>query len=96
MRKDEVITILQAHREELDELHVASLELFGSTARGEARPDSDVDLLVAFDERVGLLHFVGVKKSLEEILGCTVDLVTRGGLRPEYRDQVLAEAVRAA
>ncbi len=55
MKRDEVLAILAVHREQLQELGVKSLELFGSVARDEARPDSDVDFLVEFDRPGGLL-----------------------------------------
>ncbi len=96
MDKDEVIALLKAHEAELRELRVAALYIFGSVARGEAGPDSDVDLLVDFSRPIGLFHFLEVKERLEDMLGCDVDLVTRGGLRPEHADQVLDEALRAA
>ena len=50
LRKDQVLAILSAHQAELRELGVKSLALFGSVARDEARPDSDVDLLIEFEE----------------------------------------------
>jgi predicted nucleotidyltransferase len=62
--------------------------------RGNAA--SDVDLLIEFARPVGLLHFVRVKRHLERILGTRVDLVTRGALKPQLRDAILREAVRAA
>jgi predicted nucleotidyltransferase len=55
-----------------------------------------VDVLVEFDRPVGYFHLFEVQDRLEALLGCKVDLVTRGGLRPELRDGILAEAVRAA
>jgi predicted nucleotidyltransferase len=55
-----------------------------------------VDVLVDFDRPVGFFHVFEVQDRLEALLGCKVDLVTRGGLRPELRDGILAEAVRAA
>ena len=51
MKRDEVLAILAAHREPLQRLGVKSLTLFGSVARDEARPDSDVDLLVEFNQQ---------------------------------------------
>ncbi len=58
--------------------HVQKLELFGSRARGSARPDSDVDLLVTFDDgRTPGLAFVDLAEGLEEIFGRHVDLITR-------------------
>ncbi len=96
MRRTEVLQIIANHEVELRALGVRSLSIFGSVARDEAGPESDVDLLVEFDRPVGYFHVFDVQDRLEALLGCKVDLVTRGGLRPEIRDEVLAEAVRAA
>jgi uncharacterized protein len=82
-------------RPELGAMGVRSLDLFGSVARGEASPDSDVDLLVEFDRPIGLFHFFRVQHRLEEILGTRVDLVMRDAVKPQLRDRILAEAVRA-
>lgn len=96
MRRSEVLRILAEHEAELRSLGVTSLSIFGSVARDEARTDSDVDLLVDFDRPVGFFHLFDVQEKLETLLGRKVDLVTRGGLRPELRDGILAEAIRAA
>ena len=58
--------------------------------------ESDVDLLVEFSVPVGLFEFVRLRRFLEEILGARVDLVTPGALKPQLRQAVLREAVRAA
>ncbi len=73
---------------------IRRLALFGSAARGEIRPDSDVDLLVEFEpgRPVGL-RFVTVADELAELLGRPVDLNTAGFLSPHFRDRVLEEAV---
>lgn len=73
-----------------------TLDLFGSVARGEANEASDVDLLVEFVRPVGLFHFFRVQRRLEEILGRTVDLVMRDAVKPQLRERIFAEAVRAA
>jgi hypothetical protein len=91
-----VLTKLAGHRAELARLGVGSLGLFGSTARGEDRTDSDVDLLVDFARPVGLFGFLEVKGYLEHLLGRSVDLVTARALRPEVCDTVLREAVHAS
>ena len=96
MRRAEALKIIASHEAELRALGVRSLAIFGSVARDQAEPTSDVDLLVEFDRPVGYFHLFDVQDQLEGFLGCKVDLVTRGGLRPEIRDGVLAEAVRAA
>lgn len=97
MRRDEALAILRAHTEELrSTFAVRTLSLFGSVARDEAGPGSDVDLLVEFDRAVGLFHFIRLKDRLAEILGCDVDLATPDALKRQLRDRILAEAVRAA
>jgi predicted nucleotidyltransferase len=75
---------------------VASLFVFGSMARGEARPDSDVDILVEFARPTGLFAFVRLKRDLEAVLGRPVDLVTREALKPQLLEAVLKESLRAA
>jgi predicted nucleotidyltransferase len=92
--RDAVLSRLSEHRTELTGLGVRSLELFGSVARGDARPDSDVDLLVEFDRLIGLFHFARVQRRLEEILGQRVDLVMKDAVKPQLRGRILAEASR--
>jgi len=94
--REAVLSKLAGHRAELTRLGVRSLALFGSTARGEARIDSDVDILVDFAHPVGLFAFLEVKSDLERLLGRPVDLVTASALRPELRDSILREAVHAS
>jgi len=96
MQRQEVLDRLASHRGELNELGVQSLALFGSVARDEASPESDVDLLVSFDRPVGLFHFARVRRRLEQILGSPVDLVTEDALRAEMREQIRRQLVRAA
>ena len=95
MKRTEILSILNQHRNELEELGVKSLALFGSAAREEARDDSDVDILVEFSRSVGLFEFVRLERFLEGLLGRPVDLATPDALRPEMREQVLKEAVYA-
>ena len=95
MTREAVIETLRAHMPELRRLGVAHLSLFGSLARGEDRPDSDVDILVEFETPISMFKFLDVKECLEGILGRPVDLVTRPALKPQLRDRILAEAVSA-
>jgi predicted nucleotidyltransferase len=95
-RPEQELEILRQHEAELRRRQVKSLHLFGSVARGEASERSDVDLLVEFERDVGLFAFLRLKRFLEEILERPVDLVTTAALRPQWRDQVLREALRAA
>jgi len=73
---------------------VRELSVFGSAARGDLRPESDVDILVDFepDARVGLVKFASLSEELEQMVGRKVDLVTKTGLRPRIRSEVLGEA----
>lgn len=77
---------------------VETLDLFGSVARGDDRPDSDVDVLVQFapGSRPTLFTLAGVKLRLEDVLGREVDVGTPGGLRPDVRGSVDAEKLRVA
>ncbi len=93
MRREEALTTLSAQMASLARFGVKSLALFGSVARDEARPDSDVDLLVEFDRPVGMFTFIEVKEYLEGALGRRVDLVSRNGLKWQLRDRILEEAV---
>jgi predicted nucleotidyltransferase len=93
---DEALTLLRAHLAELQELGIGSLSLFGSVVRDEAGAESDVDLLIEFSKPVGLFEFLDAKSYLEAILGASVDLVTEDALKPQLRDEILAEAVRVA
>ncbi len=95
MRQQEALSILVTHQTRLKEFGVKSLMLFGSVARDEARPESDVDLLVEFDRPVGLFTFLRLKRYLEEILGRSVDLGTPDSLRPYLQEPVSREAIRA-
>jgi predicted nucleotidyltransferase len=95
MRLDEVLSFLSSHRQELEErLGICSLALFGSVARGEAGPESDVDILVEFRETPGLSQYMGLKFWLEDRLGRRVDLVMDKALKPWARPLVEAEAIR--
>ena len=95
MKRDEVLAIVAAHRQQLQAMGVKSLELFGSVARDEAGPDSDVDFLVDFDRPVGLFEFIEVRLYLEDVLGCSVDMGTQNALREHLREPVLKDVIRA-
>ena len=85
---------LKALEKPLRERGLTALTLFGSTARGTSRPDSDVDVLIdiAPDIRFSLVDLVSVKDFLEDKLGRSVDVVTREGLPPAFRDRIVREA----
>jgi predicted nucleotidyltransferase len=69
-----------------------SVRVFGSRARGDARPDSDLDLLVDVVDGTSLLELIGMQNALTDALGIKVEVVTEGGLHPMLRDDILREA----
>ena len=99
MLLDRIMETLRGAMPELEaEFGVSSLAVFGSVARGDERPDSDVDVLVEFrpGAKVTLLTLAGVRLFLCDLLGREVDVVEPGGLRPRIRDTVLSEARHVA
>jgi hypothetical protein len=69
-----------------------NIRLFGSTARGEDRPDSDVDLLVEMDPGRSLIDLVALGQDLEELLNRKVDVLTESSVHPAIRPHILADA----
>lgn len=96
MDRAEVLRLLEEHRPEWERFDVRSLAVFGSVARGEARPGSDVDVLVEFGSTVTFDNFMGLKIYLEDLLGTRVDLGTPDDLRPQLRRSVEREMLRVA
>ena len=72
---------------------IRRIRVFGSMARGEARPESDIDLLVEYEPGHGGFAFVDFCEAVERLLGRRVDVVTERSLHPLVRDKVLAQAV---
>ena len=72
---------------------VTRLALFGSTARNNARSDSDIDILVAFDGLATSERYFGAQFYLEDLFGCKIDMVTEKALRAELRPFIEKEAV---
>ncbi len=87
---------VQSKREDILQLAARrgarNVRLFGSVARNEAGPDSDVDFLVDLEPGRSLLDLGGLLMDLQELMGCKVDVVTETGLRPRLRPRVLREA----
>ena len=91
MKRKQVLEILNQYQSELQEMGVKSLALFGSVARDEATPESDVDILVEFNRPMGLFGLIEVQNRLEELLGCKVDLGTLDSLKYRIRENVLKD-----
>lgn len=94
MKRDVVVqTLKRQHAELTGRFGVKSLLLFGSIARDEASPTSDVDLLVEFDRPVGYFGLFALQDYLEKLLGCPVDLGTPDSLKPYLRERVMRELI---
>lgn len=94
MNREQVLSLLARSKPVLAARYgVTRLALFGSTARDAARPDSDVDVLVAFDGSASSARYFGVQFYLEDLLGRPVDLVTEKALRNELRPFIEEEAL---
>lgn len=70
-----------------------SIRIFGSVARGEDRPDSDLDIIVEMEKGASLLDIIAIKQDIEDILGRNVDVVTEASISPYIRDKVIGEAI---
>jgi len=95
MTRDEILNAIDANRGRLSALGVVELALFGSYARGDAGPQSDVDFLVEFSEK-SFDRYMDLKDFLQQLLGRKVDLVLKSAIKTRLRARILSEAVRAA
>ncbi len=94
MNRHEALRLLTRHKTEIcGRFGVRDLAIFGSVARNQARPESDVDVLVSFQGRADFDRFMDLKFYLEELLGVSVDLVTENALRPQLRPAINREAI---
>ncbi len=85
-KRDEILRVAAKHG-------ARNVRVFGSVARGEADEQSDIDLIVEFEPGRTLLDHAALWLELQELLGCKVDVVSDGGIKPCIRDRVLKEAV---
>jgi len=94
MTKNETLEILYRLKPLLVErFGITRLALFGSTVRDEAKPDSDIDIVVSFDDVATSKKYFGVQFLLEDELGHSVDLVTEKAMRAELRPYIEQEAI---
>jgi uncharacterized protein len=94
--RDEILVLLRSLQSDLTSRYkVRRIGIFGSIARIESRPDSDIDILVDFNPGADLFDFIELSEYLEEKIGRHVDLATPRALRPEIRESVFRDVVYA-
>jgi predicted nucleotidyltransferase len=95
MKRDEAIRRLQQHEANLKRLGVEHLYMFGSTVRGDAKDDSDVDLFFDYEKgKLGLFELMDVKAYAASIIGRKTDIMTRDSLHKTLRQTIEATAIR--
>ncbi|MER9134848.1 MULTISPECIES: nucleotidyltransferase domain-containing protein [unclassified Mesorhizobium] len=96
MSRNEVIERLQRNADAIKGMGATSLYLFGSTLRGDAGPDSDLDLFIDYDpaRHFSLIDLVGIKQFLEEKMSAEIDITTRDSLNPMLKADIERSAVR--
>jgi len=91
---DEIKEIIKKHKDELKEKYsVKEIGIFGSFARGEAKEDSDIDILVEFEKPIGFFKFLELEEYLSNLIGREVDLVSKKALKPNIGKHILEEVV---
>jgi predicted nucleotidyltransferase len=92
-----VLETLRRHEDELRRLGIEHVAVFGSTARGEARPESDIDVLIELDpgHPIGIFQYARVKLFISSLLGNRTDVVNRRNLKPLLRESILRDLVDA-
>lgn len=95
LSRDDIVGVLRAHADELRSMGITSLSLFGSRARGDFRPDSDLDVLIEYDtsRKFSLIDMVGVQHAIEHLTGLPVQVTTRSSLRESSRSQIKRDEV---
>lgn len=73
--------------------HIKNIGVFGSYLRGEAKKNSDLDILVEFEESIGLLKFINLENYLSDAMGVKVDLVSKKALKPRIGSYILKEVI---
>ena len=97
MDRQEIIASLRENEEALRARGVVHAALFGSRARGDARPDSDTDIMIEIDPaaRIGVYEYVGLKEFIASLFDGPVDVVNRDGLKPYIKPAATADAIYA-
>ena len=97
MNSQDAIAILQRHADALRARGVRHAALFGSVARGEAGPQSDIDIMIEIDPNapIDVFAYVGIKRFIATLFSSRVDIVNRAALRPELQGPAAADAIYA-
>ena len=91
---EKIKSILKSIKEELSQKYgLSEIGIFGSYVRGESREDSDLDILVRLNKKMGLLRFISIENYLSDLLGVKVDLVMKDVLKPAIGRHILNEVV---
>lgn len=91
--KERLTQILKDSKHDLvTRYHISSIGIFGSCARGDFGENSDVDILIDYDQPIGI-EFIDLAEELEKILNCKVDLVSRNGIKQKYFDEIQKDLV---
>lgn len=97
MERDQILATLKAHEAALKARGVTHAAIFGSRARGDHRPDSDIDVVIDLDPNapIGVYEYVGITNFISDLFDRPVDVVERKGLKPRIRPAVTSDAVYA-
>ena len=96
MIREKVLNLLRVHQKEIYAFNIQKISIFGSVARNEESPDSDIDILIKFDGPASYDSYMDLKFYLEDLLGRKVDLVTEDALREEIKSFVQRDLIRVA
>ncbi|NJN79750.1 MAG: nucleotidyltransferase family protein [Anaerolineales bacterium] len=96
MTRNDLISLIQKNRTQLTKLGVKSLSIFGSVARGEERPDSDIDILVEFEPSATFDRYMDTKFYLEDLLRRQVDLAVAQSIKPRLKKNITQDLIHVA
>jgi len=96
MIRKQVLNLLKEHLEEIRQFRIQKISIFGSVARNEETPQSDIDVLIKFDGPASYDLYMELKFFLEDLLGRKVDLITEDAMRSEIRPFIEKDLIRVA
>jgi uncharacterized protein len=91
--KENITNLLRTKKPDLvSRYHLTAIGIFGSFTRDDFREDSDIDILIDYEEPLGI-EFIDLAEELEQILNCRVDLVSKKGIKPKYLEEIQKDLV---